>query len=149
MGRTNRPPGLPALHSEAWDSAWGTRVAPASNVPVFFRKLRRSMFSPWDRCYVLAWIIVFLRMHCCMGPGVATACSQLNLWGNAGCELSRCSLDQLFDPSALEISFVPSTALQHDYWAPPATDQVHILFCDAAIGGVVLFGKAFVGNHQR
>ena len=84
-----------------------------------------------------------------MGPSVATASSQLNLWGDAGCELSRCSLDQLFDPSALEIGFVPGSALQHDYRAPPATDQIHILFCDAAIGGVVLFGKVFVGNHQR
>src|ERR1700680_3953050 len=127
MGRTNRPAGLAALDSEAWDSAWGTRVAPASNVPVFFRKLRRSMFSPWDRCYVLAWIIVFLRMHCCMGPGVATASSQLNLWGNAGCELSRCSLDQLFDPSALEIGFVPGTAPQHDYRAPPAKPGPYIV----------------------
>jgi len=27
-------------------------------------------------------------------------------------ELSHCGLDQLFDPSALEISFVPGTALQ-------------------------------------
>src|ERR1700674_2834844 len=112
MGRTKRPAGLAALDSEALDSAWGTRVAPASNVPVFFRKLRRSMFSPWDRCYVLAWIIVFHRMHCCMGPGVDTAYSQVNLWRSAGCELSRCSLVQLFDPSVVEMSFVPGTALQ-------------------------------------
>src|ERR1700731_3211641 len=113
MGRTNRPAGLAVLDSEALDSAWGTRVAPASNVPVFFRKLRRSMFSPWDLCYLLAWIIAFLRIHCCIGPWVATASSQLNLWRSAGYELSHCDLHQLFDPCALEISFVPDTALQH------------------------------------
>ena len=125
MGRTNRPARLAARDSEALDSAWGTRVAPASNVPLFFRKLRRSMFSPWDRYYLLPRIIVSLRIHCCIGPGVATPSSQLNLGRSAGYELSHRGLDQLFDPSAPEISFVPGTALQHDCRSHPATDQVH------------------------
>src|SRR5260370_40709764 len=149
MGKTNRPAGTTALDSEAWDSAWGTRVAPASNVPVFFRKLRRSMFSPWERCYLLACSLAFLRILCCIVPWVATVSSPSHLGRSAGYELSHCGLYQLFDPSAREISFVPGTAREHDGRAHPATRQVHVLFRDAQIGHVALGGKPFVRNHQR
>src|ERR1700680_4147200 len=135
MGRTNRPAGLAALDAEALDSAWGTRVAPASTVPVFFRKLRRSMFSPWDRCCLLARIIVFLRIHCYIGPGVATASSQ-SICGAVLDTSYRPAASISFDPSALKISFVPGTALQHDCRSHPTTDQVHILFRDAPIDHV-------------
>src|SRR5260370_35106694 len=141
MGRTNRPGGLAALDSVAWDSAWGTRVAPASNVPVFFRKLRRSMFSPWDRGLRARLDHSFPQNALLHGSWCRNCLPSIDLWRSADYQLSRCRLVQLFDPSALEISFVPGTALQYDCRSPPATDQVHILFRDAPIGRVALFGK--------
>src|SRR5437762_5258752 len=142
MGRTNRPARLAARDSEDLDSAWGTRVAPASNVPLFFRKLRRSMFSPWDRYYLLPRIIVSLRIHCCIGPGVATPSSQLNLGRSAGYELSHRGLDQLFDPSAPEIALSPARLSSTIAGRTPRLTRSIILFRDAPIGHVALFWKA-------
>ena len=98
---------------------------------------------------MLAWIIAFLRTDCCIGPCVATASCPLNLWRSAGHELSHGGLDQLFDPSALEISFVPAPLSSTIAGRTPRLTRS--IYCFAMLQSAMspFFGMPFVRNHQR